>query len=719
MTSPTPVHRYTQQGVACLTLDLPPVNALDLPLRAALADALDQALHDSQVQAVILLGEDRMFCGGANLAAFETDGLAEPTLHATINAMIEGASKPVIAAIHGVALGGGLELALSCHYRLWQRGSRFGLPEINLGFMPGAGGTQKLPRALGLLPALNLILTGKQVIIDDHENTALVDALVPADANLREAAIEFALALPSQGTPLPRLRDRKLNEPDAPATLQFARRQFGRGRHAKPGTGAAIDAVARCVDGTPFNVAMEREFLVFRDLAQQTPARALRYQFLAKRRAARPQLAPEALQQAPKVARAAVIGAGLMGSGIAFCLAQAGVEVNLTDRDPAARERADAAIARDLSSLQKRGKLNAASAQALRQRIRWTEGDATLADVDLALKAVVEDFAVKAEVLAWMDAKAPARALLASNTSTFDLDALAAATSRPQQVVGMHFFSPAPVMPVLEIVRTQYTADTTLAAALTLAERMRKTAVVAGVCDGFIGNRLIERYTDQALHLVAAGIEPARIDQALERFGMAMGPFRMLDMVGNDIPWQARQQRYAQQAEPRRNLADWICERGWFGQKTGLGWYRHEAGVKPPLPNPELPTLVAEFAQENGIAPIELDDDTIVQGCLLALINEGAKVVAEGIAERASDIDVLMVAGYGFPATRGGPMFHADEMGLVNVLRLLRREHEAAAANLSATASALEPAALIAERAAAGLPLHTAIFHSRHSQDAS
>ncbi len=692
-------------------LDHPPVNALDLGLRAALAHELDLALHDPDVSAVVLLGKGRAFCGGANLAAFETDGLDEPTLHATINGMIEHAHKPVIAAIHGVALGGGLELALSCHYRVWQRGSRFGLPEVSLGFMPGAGGTQKLPRALGLLPALNLILTGRQVPIDSVEDSALVDALVPAEADLQAAALEFASTL-TPDTPLPRLRDRKLDEPDAPAMLQFARRQFRRGRHAMPGTAAAIDAVAHTVDGTPFDEAMQHEFLVFRDLAQQPAARALRYQFLAKRRAARPQLAEGAREQAPRIARAAVIGAGLMGTGIAFCLAQAGISVNLTDRDPAARERADAALARDLASLQKRGKLDDDGAQALRQRIRWTEGDDTLADVDLALEAVVEDFAIKADVLRWMDAKAPSHALLASNTSTLDLDALANGTSRPQQVVGLHFFSPAPVMPVLEIVRTHATADTTLAAALQLAERMRKTAVVAGVCDGFIGNRLIERYTDQAFALAAAGIEPRRIDGALERFGMAMGPFRMLDMVGNDIPWHARKQRYARQTHPRQNLADWLCERGWFGQKTGQGWYRHEPGARRPMPNPELPALVAEYARQNAIAPLTLTDDAIVQRCLLALIDEGARVVEEGIAERASDIDVLLVAGYGFPATRGGPMFHADEMGLVNVLRILRRWRDDAVDEHHARS----PAALIEACHAAGRPLHTA---TRPEQDAS
>jgi len=694
-------------GVACLTLNLPPVNTLDSPLRQSLSACLETAALDPSVEAILISGQGRVFCGGANLAAFETDGLAEPTLHDTINRQIETLGKPVVAAIHGAALGGGLELALSCHYRLWQSGTRLGLPEITLGFMPGAGGTQKLPRAIGLLPALNLILSGRTALIEEYADTALADAVVASGIDFTEAALNFALEC-SARRPLPRLRDRAVDDPDAAALLQFARRNLGRGR-GWPGSAAAIDAIARTVDGTAFDDAMRQEFTVFQDLAQRPEARALRYQFLAKSRVGKDKQAAAA--SAAPLQRAAVVGAGLMGSGIAFCLARAGLEVNLTDRDPAARERAFASIESDLARLRKQGVLDETAADALRSRIRWTEGSETLAGIDLALEAVAEDYDVKAQLLRWLDQYAPPHALIASNTSSLDLNALALVTRRPARVVGLHFFSPASLMPLVEVVRTAHLAPEALSTALALCRRLGKTPVIAGVCDGFIGNRMIERYTEQACALVEGGITPARIDAALERFGMAMGPFRMLDMVGNDIPWAGRLRRYASQPGIADSIADRLCERGWLGQKTGQGWYRHAPGQKRPQANPELPGLVEAYARERNIAPIDpaIDDATLVQRCVLALVNEGARLLDEGIAERAGDIDVVYTMGYGFPATRGGPMFHADEAGLVNVLRLMRRF---AAADVR-RAAFWEPAPLLLHSYERNVPLHTSTSGAR------
>lgn len=692
-----------RSGIACLILDYPPVNTLDHPVRLALSTCLERAALDASVQAIVIQGQGRMFCGGANIAAFETDGLAEPTLHDTINRQIETSTKPIIAAIHGTALGGGLELALSCHYRVWQAKTRLGLPEITLGFMPGAGGTQKLPRAVGLEAALNLILSGKIVPIETLASTGLADAVVPAGEDFTAAVLRFAQEHATV-RPLPRLRDQQVNDPDAEALLQFARRNLGR-RKAFPGSMAAIDAIAKSVDGTSFEEAMQHEFTVFHDLAYRPEARALRYQFLAKSRTGKHPGASQSASQAPAVQRAAVIGAGLMGSGIAFCLAQAGIEVRLTDRDPAARERAFAGIDRDLARLVQQGKINEAEAAACRARLQWAEGDAVLHEVDLALEAVAENFEIKTQVLEWMDRLTPPHAILASNTSSLDLNALARVTHRPERVVGLHFFSPAALMPLVEVVRTDIVSADVLAAALALCRRLGKTAVIAGVCDGFIGNRMIERYTEQAFALVEGGIPPARIDAALERFGMAMGPFRMLDMVGNDIPWSGRLRRYAEQPGLPDTVADRLCEQGWLGQKTGKGWYLHVPGQKRPQPNPDLPALVADYARERGISPLpaNLDDIVLAQRCLLALVNEGARLLEEGIAARASDIDVVYTLGYGFPATRGGPMYQADAMGLMNVLRLMQRF----ALDDPRHAGFWEPAPLLRQCYERQTPLHT------------
>jgi len=688
---------YARRGeVAVLTLNLPPVNVLAMPLRIALSACLEQASRDPAVRTVVLIGAGKVFCAGAELADFDTDGLDEPSLHATISEQIESMDKPVVAAVHGSALGGGLELALSCHYRLCTPDAKLGLPEITLGFFPGAGGTQKLPRAIGLEAALDLILSGRTVPASAWAGTALVSAL--AEGDLLECAVAFALEH-AEARPLPRLRDRRVEHPSAQALLQLARRSAAADRRAWPGTALAIDAIEHSL--ADFKAGMRFEIEHFRAQAATEPARALRYGFLARTQARKlAGLAPDAA--ARPIKRALVIGAGLMGTGIAICFAQAGIPVTLTDRDEAGLARGRATIDSYCSAQVRR--IGEAEAMALRERFAFTLDERPWREADVLVEAAFEDFDLKQALLQRMAALAHPAALIASNTSTLDLDALAAGTARPADVVGLHFFSPAQAMPLLEVVRTAHTGDAALATAMALASRLRKTPVVAGVCDGFIGNRILDAYIAQACRLVEEGAWPEQVDAALEAWGFAMGPFRMLDLVGNDVPWAARRHRRARGVAERHGIADALCEQGWFGQKTGQGWYLHAEGARRPQPAPRVHALIETFAAGRGIVRRSVAAQQIVQRCLLALINEGARVLGEGIAQRGSDIDVVYVAGYGFPAAKGGPMFQADEMGLVNVLRLLRDQ----AGGDAAQAGFWRPAPLIGILAASGRSLRHA-----------
>jgi 3-hydroxyacyl-CoA dehydrogenase len=660
----------TRDGVAVITLNNPPVNGLGHATRAGIVDALERARQDPAVIAVVLTGAGKVFCGGADITEFNTPkASAEPMLGTVIRAL-EGSAKPVVAALHGVAMGGGLELALGAHYRVAARGTQIALPEVKLGLLPGAGGTQRLPRAIGLQRALDMIVTGAPATSEALADTALFDRL--AEADLLDAALAFARDAGARPGPHPKLRERAIDGPDAAAQIASARKHIaGTARHY-PAPHRCIDAIeAGVLHGFDRGLAFERECFVA--LVQSPESRALRHAFFGERAAGKIADVPSDTPTRT-IARVAVIGAGTMGGGIAMSFANAGLPVTLIDTGNEAIERGLATIRKNYDNTVKKGKLAAEAAQERLARIEPSLTYDGLKHADLIVEAVFEDLNVKEQVFRRIDALAKPGAILASNTSTLDLNRIATLTQRPQDVIGMHFFSPANVMKLLEVVRGEQTAKDVLATVMKLAKKLGKTAVVARVCDGFIGNRMIEQYIRQSLFMIEEGALPAQVDRAIEAFGFAMGPFRMSDLAGNDIGWAIRKRRYREHPEQRyAKVADRLCEMGRFGQKTGGGWYDYEPGERTARPSKAVDDMIVAHAREAGVARRELGDDEIVERLVYALVNEGAKILDEGIAAKASDIDMVYLTGYGFPLWRGGPMWYADTVGLDEVERAIRR----------------------------------------------
>ncbi|MBK9658023.1 MAG: enoyl-CoA hydratase/isomerase family protein [Rhodanobacteraceae bacterium] len=684
-------------NVAVLTLNNPPVNGLGLATRIALVAGLKRALADPAIVAIVIAGAGKSFCGGADIREFgKPTALAEPNLLTLIDAF-EAASKPVIVAIHGVCMGGGLELALGCHYRIAARGTQVALPEVKIGLVPGAGGTQRLPRAIGHEPALNMIVSGNPVAAEALAaipGQRLFDQIV--DGDLIAAAVAFAQGCATTGGPLPRLREVETAHGDIDAISAKARAAVPAGF---PAPLRCIECVAAAVT-QPFDAGIAIERRAFAELMDTPECRALRHAFFAERAASKIPDVPEDTATR-KVAKVGVIGAGTMGGGIAMNFLNAGVPVVILETSQQALDRGLATIRKNYESAVKRGSLNA---EALAQRLdllKPTLDYADLADCDLIIEAVFEEISVKESVFKRLDAVAKPGAILASNTSTLDVDRIASFTTRPQDVIGLHFFSPANIMKLLEVVRGKHTAKDVLATAMAVARKIKKIAVVSGVCDGFIGNRMIEQYSRQAGFLLEEGALPAQIDAALERFGFAMGPFRMSDLAGNDIGWAIRKRRAIEQpglSYPK--VFDRLCETGRFGQKTGAGWYDYQPGDRKAYPSKLVDDLVIAHSQAVGIERREISDQEIVERLVYALVNEGARIVEEGIASKASDIDIVYLNGYGFPLYRGGPMRYADEVGLANVVAAMRRFAAADANNRQA--GAWEPAPLLVKLAQAG-----------------
>ena len=668
-TTPTSTSYAVHGPVAVVTLNNPPVNGLGHALRSGIVAALDQALADPQVQAIVLTGSARAFSGGADVREFGTPKAGqEPTLPSVIRAL-DGATKPVVAAIAGVCLGGGLELALGCHYRVAQPDASLGLPEVKLGLLPGAGGTQRLPRLIGLEPALNMIVSGQPVPANAFAGTPLVHALIEGD--LVEGAVAFAAQVAARGEPLPRARDLKVKQPNADAFLQFARNTVAAASKPFPAPLQCVEAVAASLK--PFDEGLQTERTLFQALMQTPESRALRHVFQAERAAAKVPGLPEGTVLRP-IARVGVIGAGTMGGGITMNFLNAGIPVVLLEMKQEALDRGLATIRKNYENSMKKGKLKPEQVEQRMGLITPTLEYAALKDADLIVEAVFEEMGVKEAVFRQLDAVAKPGAILASNTSYLDIDRIATFTRRPQGVIGLHFFSPANVMRLLEIVRGAQTAPDVLATSLQLAKQIKKVAVVSGVCDGFIGNRMLARYGAAAQGLINAGALPQQIDGALQKFGLAMGPFRMGDLAGLDIGWATRKRKAAEAGvEMKPIVADKLCEAGRFGQKTGAGWYRYEAGNRTPLPDSVTEQLIADYRAAHGITPRKIGDEEIVERCIFALVNEGARILEEGIAARASDIDLVYLNGYGFPLHRGGPMLYADTVGLPQVVRSLRR----------------------------------------------
>jgi 3-hydroxyacyl-CoA dehydrogenase len=681
-------------GVAVITLDNPPVNGLGFDVRKALVDGIDTAHGDPGVVAIVVTGAGKVFSGGADIREFNTPkALAEPGLRTAIR-IAEGATKPIVAAINGTCVGGGLEFAMACNFRVAIKDAQLGLPEVKLGLLPGAGGTQRLPRAIGVEPALNMIVSGAMRQASNFAGTALLDLVVEGD--VVAAAMQFARQVVAEKTPLKRLRDIKLSMPEGEGFFTFARNSVTAVAKNFPAPAKCVDAVAAAVT-KPFDEGIRIERALFEELVQTPESHALRHAFFAERAAARiPGISDDT--KARLVARVAVIGAGTMGGGIAMNFLNAGIPVTMVETTQAALDKGLGVLRGNYDGALKKGRLTPEKLERTLALLNSTLDYAAIADADLAIEAVFEDLAVKQSVFEKLDAAMKPGAILATNTSTLDVDRIAGFTKRPQDVLGMHFFSPANVMKLLEVVRGAKTAPDVLVTVMQLAKKIGKTAVVAGVCDGFIGNRMLEQYLRQAFFLLEEGASVQDVDRALEKFGMAMGPFRMSDLAGNDIGWAIRKRRYVEKPNVAYSrIADRLCELGRFGQKTGAGWYRYVPGKRDALPDPEVDKLIADYRKERGMAPRKIGADEIVERCIYALVNEGARILEEGIALRASDIDLVYLTGYGFPVWRGGPMFYADTVGLYSVVRSMARF----AALPGADAAFWQPAPRLAALAAA------------------
>ena len=662
---------YELQGdVAVVTLNKPPINGLGARLREDVAAGIERAMADPAVRAIVLTGNERAFSGGADIMEFGTPNAQRRPSLLDLIAMLDESRKPVVAAIAGVCLGGGLELALGCHFRVARRDAKLGLPEVKIGLLPGAGGTQRLPRLLGLEAALDMVLTGEMRTAEQLRGTPLLDEVV--DGDVIGAGVAFARAAADGKHPMKRARDLRVDAPDAQAFLAFARQNVAAASGPFPAPIECLDAVAASV-GRSFDEGMRIERDGFLRLMNSPESRALRHVFAAERACAK---IPDVPADTPQrtIAKVGVIGAGTMGGGISMNFLNVGIPVVMLEMRQEALDRGIGTMRGNYERSLKSGKLTQAALDQRMGLLTPTLDYKDLADCDLVIEAVFEEMGVKEQVFRRLDEVLKPGAILASNTSTLDVDAIASFTRRPQDVIGLHFFSPANVMRLLEVVRGAKTAHDVLATSMALAKRIGKVAVVSGVCDGFIGNRMLASYRAAAEEALETGASPVQIDRALEGWGMKMGPYRMGDLAGLDISWAIRKRRAAE--EPGRDFssaADKLCEVGRFGQKTGKGWYRYEPGNRNALPDPEVDRMLAEYRQGKGISARSIGADEIVERTIFALVNEGARILEEGIALRASDIDVVYLNGYGFPTHRGGPMKYADEVGLPNVVRKLRR----------------------------------------------
>jgi 3-hydroxyacyl-CoA dehydrogenase len=695
---------YTLRGtVAVLAFKYPPVNSLSLPLRRDLGAALERAIADPASKAIVLIGANGTFCAGADIREFNRPEVGVPPTLWNLIAMVEASPKPVVAAIEGAALGGGLELALGCHYRVALESAKVGLPEVKLGLLPGAGGTQRLPRVLGVENALNVMLGGDPLPAKLFAKSPLFDAVVATDlpgAAQKLAERAAATAADTSRKPherLPRIRDRKVREPNLEALLQFARNTVKAAFAKYPAPLAIVDAVAAAGKSKSFDEGLAEEGRLFRMLVASPESAALRHIFFAERATQKIGDIPEGTPTRD-IRSVGVIGAGTMGGGISINFLNAGIPVKLLELKQDALDRGVAKIREIYDGQVAKGRLKPDELAKRMAALTPTLSYADLAQCDLVIEAVFEDMGVKEKVFRQLDQTMKPGAILATNTSTLDVDRIAAFTKRPQDVIGLHFFSPANVMKLLEVVRGAKTGKDVLATSMKLAKTIRKTAVVSGVCDGFIGNRMINEYFREALAMLDEGASVQQVDGAIEAFGFPMGPFRMSDLAGNDIGWHIRKRQYAEGKLKPAIIADRLCETGRFGQKTGGGWYDYRPGDRNAHPSPVVAKLVEEGRAAIGLPTREIDKSEIVDRLVYALVNEGARILEEKIAQRASDIDMVYLTGYGFPIWRGGPMFYADSVGLYDVVQRMKQ----LAANPRAEAGSWTPAPLLARLAAKG-----------------
>ncbi len=695
MTAQYALHR----NVAVITLNNPPVNGLGFDTRRAIVKGLERALANARVKAIVITGAGKAFSGGADIKEFNSPkAVQEPNLLSVIKA-VENATKPVVAAMHSVVMGGGLELALGCHYRIAAPGCRIALPEVKLGLIPGAGGTQRLPRVLGVEVALNMIVSGEpqnSEMLSSLPGQKLFDKLAASNETLLDEALALARSV-ADTRPLPLVRDLPCKHPLGEAYFQFARNMVGGMSKNFPAPLKCIDAVeAATKNKIDQGLVIERE--IFTNLMFTPECKALRHVFVAERATAKiPDVPADTPQR--QIKSLAVIGAGTMGGGIAMNFLNAGIPVKILEMKQEALNRGLETISKNYESQVKRGKLKQDKYEQRMALLSTTLDYNDLKDADMVIEAVFEDMGVKEAVFKKLDEVMKSGAILASNTSTLDMNKIAGFTQRPQDVIGTHFFSPANVMRLLEVVRGEKTGKDVLATVMALGKKIKKTTVVSGVCDGFIGNRMIEQYSRQAGFLLDEGCTPAQVDKAIEKFGFAMGPFRMGDLAGNDIGWAIRKRRASESADMKYSkTADKLCELGRFGQKTGAGWYDYQAGRRDAIVSDLVVKLVEDHRKELGITPRKISDEEIVQRLVFSLVNEGARILEDGIASKASDIDMVYITGYGFPVYRGGPMHYAEQFGLFNVVQAMQRF----ARNPMDDAAFWTPAPLIRRLVAAG-----------------
>jgi 3-hydroxyacyl-CoA dehydrogenase len=644
-------------AVSVLTIDNPPVNALSHAERSGIQAGVNAALADAAVKAIVLICAGRTFVAGADITEFGKP-MKEPGLLSIIET-IENSPKPVIAAIHGTALGGGLELALACHFRVGVAEAKFGLPEVKLGILPGAGGTQRLPRLVGVALALDMITSGEPIGAKEAREAGLIDDIVAGD--LRAGAIAFAERALRERLPLRRVRDLSDKLKVADADLFKDRRSaLAKRKRGLEAPQACVDAVEAAVT-LPFEQGMKRERELFLKLLQGDQSKAQRYFFFAEREANK---IPDVPSDTPvkQIRKAAVLGAGTMGGGIAMNFANVGIPVTIVEAEQKALDRGLGVVRKNYEISAARSGMSAADIDKRMALIKGSLSVDDVADADIVIEAVFEDLALKKEVFQKLDRVARPDAILATNTSTLDVNAIAAATKRPESVIGLHFFSPANVMRLLEIVRGAKTSKPVIASSMALAKAIRKVPALVGVCDGFVGNRMLAQRGREAERLLIEGALPQQVDKVLTDFGFPMGPFAMGDLAGLDVGWRVRQARGT-----RAPIADALYEAGRLGQKTSNGYYHYEPGSRAPLPDPEVERIIVEVSRKLSVERRAIAEPEILERLVYPMINEGAKILDEGIALRPGDIDVIWVYGYGWPVYRGGPMHYADQVGLARI----------------------------------------------------
>jgi 3-hydroxyacyl-CoA dehydrogenase len=654
---------FSKQGaIGLIKVNNPPVNALNQSVRAGLKSCVEQGLADDSVKAMVLICEGRTFIAGADINEF-AKGMGEPGLVPVIGNM-ETADKPIVAAIHGTALGGGLEVALGCHYRVALASAKVGLPEVHLGLLPGAGGTQRLPRLVGAQAALELIVGGGHVPAAKALELGIVDEIVEGD--LEAAGIAYAEKLLADGTGPRAIRDIS-PEPAGPEVFDNFEKSIARKQRGFLAPFHIIKSI-RAAFELPFDEGMAREEALFMELMRSSESAAQRHIFFAEREVAKvPGLAKDTVKR--EINCGAVVGAGTMGGGIAMNFANAGIPVKLLEMKQDFLDKGIALIRKNYENTAKKGRISMADVEKRMALIEPTLNYDDIKDVDIVIEAVYENMEVKKEVFKKLDSVCRPGAILATNTSTLDVDEIASVTSRPQDVIGMHFFSPANVMRLLENVRGEKTADDVIATVMSFSKRIGKIGAMVGVCDGFVGNRMLHQRTRESAYLVEEGASPEQVDKVLFDFGFPMGAFTMADMAGLDVGYKVREERRkAGKVEKRDSVwIDKIVEMGRHGQKTNAGVYKYEDG-RTPIPDPIVKALIAECAKEAGIEQRDISDQEILERCLYPMINEGAKILEEGIAARPLDIDIIWINGYGFPGYKGGPMFWADQIGLQNIV---------------------------------------------------